>query len=244
MLSSTEEAIISLCEETKYRYGHRKIKKLLQRKYQIELNRNTVQRVMQKYHLQCRVKPKRKWKSQGESVIVAPNLLQRNFTADKPNQKWVTDITYLQYGPSTLYLSTIMDLYNNQIVSYKLYTHQQLPLVVDTLMEALGSRGNTKGVIIHSDQGSVYTSYAYQNLVKEKNLVSSMSRRGNCWDNAVIESFHSNLKSEEFQYIKYNSMSLELVRQHVDQYIKYYNEERIQEKLGYHSPIEFGQMAA
>ncbi|HBI02404.1 MAG TPA: IS3 family transposase, partial [Paenibacillaceae bacterium] len=140
-----------MCEETKYRYGHRKIKKLLQRKYQIELNRNTVQRVMQKYHLQCRVKPKRKWKSQGESVIVAPNLLQRNFTADKPNQKWVTDITYLQYGPSTLYLSTIMDLYNNQIVSYKLYTHQQIPLVVDTLMEALGSRGNTKGVIIHSD---------------------------------------------------------------------------------------------
>lgn len=243
-MSKYEETIISLCVETKYRYGHRKITQLLKRKYQIKLNRNTVQRIMQKHHLQCRVKPKRKWKSQGESVIIAPNLLQRDFTAALPNQKWVTDITYIQYGSSTLYLSTIMDLYNNQIVSYKLYTHQQTPLVVDTLKEALEVRGNPNGVIIHSDQGSVYTSYSYQNLVKEKNLVSSMSRRGNCWDNAVIESFHSNLKSEEFQYVKFNSMSLDKVREKVGQYIKYYNEERIQEKLGYHTPIEYGSMAA
>lgn len=243
-LSVEEKAIISLCEETKYRYGHRKIKKILKRKYQIELNRNTVQRIMQKYHLQCRVKQKRKWKSQGESIIVAPNLLQRDFHAIKPNQKWVTDITYIQYGPKTLYLSTIMDLFNNQIVAYKLYTHQQMPLVVDTLNEALEKRGNPKGVIIHSDQGSVYTSYTYQNLIKVNNLVSSMSRRGNCWDNAVIESFHSNLKSEEFQYVKFNSLSLDEVRERVDEFMKYYNEERIQEKLGYHTPIEFGNMAA
>lgn len=243
-MSRKEEAIISLCEETKYRYGHRKITKLLKRQYQIELNRNTVQQIMQKHHLQCRVKPKRKWKSQGESVIIAPNLIQRDFTAALPNQKWVTDITYIQYGSSTLFLSTIMDLFNNQIVAYKLYTHQQTPLIIDTLKEALEARDNPKGVIIHSDQGSVYTSYSYQNLVKEKNLVSSMSRRGNCWDNAVIESFHSNLKSEGFQYVKFNSMSLEKVREKVDEYIKYYNEERIQEKLGYHTPIEFGIMAA
>jgi putative transposase len=243
-LSVEEETIISLCEETQYRYGHRKIKEILKRKYQIKLNRNTVQRIMQKYHLQCRVKQKRKWKSQGESVIVAPNLLQRDFHAIKPNQKWVTDITYIQYGPKTLYLSTIIDLFNNQIVAYKLYTHQQIPLVVDTLKEALQKRGNPKGVIIHSDQGSVYTSYTYQNLIKEKNLVSSMSRRGNCWDNAVIESFHSNLKSEEFQYVKFNSLSIEKVRERVDKFMRYYNQERIQEKLGYQTPIEFGNMAA
>jgi putative transposase len=243
-LSKEEETIISLCIKTKYRYGHRKITKLLNREHQIKLNRNTVQRIMQKHHLQCRVKPKRKWKSQGESVIIAPHLIQRDFTAASPNQKWVTDITYIQYGSSTLYLSTIIDLYNNQIVAYKLYTHQQTPLVIDTLKEALKVRGNPKGVIIHSDQGSVYTSYAYQNLVKENNLVSSMSRRGNCWDNAVIESFHSNLKSEEFQYVKFNSMSMEKVREKVDIYMKYYNEERIQEKLGYQTPIKFGNMAA
>jgi putative transposase len=112
------------------------------------------------------------------------------------------------------------------------------------LKEALEARGNPKEVSIHSDQGSVYTSYSYQNLVKEMNLVSSMSRRRNCWDNAVIESFHSNLKSEGFHYVKFNSISLEKVREQVGQYIKYYNEEHIQEKLGYQTPIEFGNMVA
>lgn len=107
-LSREEVAIISLCEETKYRYGHRKIKMVLKRKRLIDLNRNTVQRIMQKHHLQCKVKLKRQWESQGESVIIAPNLLQLDFRADKPNQKWVTDITYLQYGPSTLLLSTVL----------------------------------------------------------------------------------------------------------------------------------------
>ncbi|MCS1350520.1 IS3 family transposase [Mechercharimyces sp. CAU 1602] len=243
-LSKEEKTIIFLCQETTYRYGHRKIRELLKRRYQMKLNRNTVQRIMQKYNLQCRVKKKRKWKSQGESVIVAPNLLQRDFYALKPNQKWVTDITYIQYGSDTLYLSTIMDLFNNQIIAYKLYTHQQIPLVMDTLSEALEKRGNPKRVIIHSDQGSVYTSYAYQNQIKEKDLVSSMSRRGNCWDNAVIESFHSNLKSEEFQFVKFNSLSLEEVRERVDNFMRYYNEVRIQEKLGYHTPIEFGDMTA
>jgi putative transposase len=175
-----EEAIIELCEKTKYRNGHRKIKALLSREYGIKLSRNTVQKIMQKFHLQCKVKQKRKWKSQGESEIVAQNLLNRNFSATKPNEKWVTDITYIQYGSVTLYLSTIMDLYNNEIVAYKLYNHQQTPLVIHTLNEALITRGNPKGIIVHSDQGSVYTSYAYQECLKENHLVSSMSRRGNC----------------------------------------------------------------
>lgn len=116
--------------------------------------------------------------------------------------------------------------------------------MLHTLEEALEKRGNPKGVIVHSDQGSVYTSYIYQNRIKEKNLVSSMSRRGNCWDNAVIESFHSNLKSEEFQYIKFNSLTLKEVEDHVDQFMKYYNEERIQEKLGYLTPLKYGVLAA
>lgn len=243
-MTEAEVAITTLCRENKYRYGHRKITKLLKKNYKITLHRNTVQRMMQKYNLQCRIKPKRRWKSQGETVIIAPNLLERNFTAAKPDEKWVTDITYIQYGPNTLYLSTIMDLYNNEIVAYRLYDHQQTPLVMDTLKEALRVRGNPKGVIIHSDQGSVYTSYAYQQLVKDRDMVSSMSRRGNCWDNAVIESFHSSIKSEEFQFVKYNSLSNQEIIHRVDAYMKHYNEERIQEKLGYQSPIEFRGLAA
>lgn len=244
VLSVEEEAIIELCKKTKYRNGHRKIKALLKKVYQIKLNRNTVQKIMQKHNIQCRVKPKRKWKSQGESVMVTPNVMERKFTAAAPNQKWVTDITYLQYGSATLYLSTIMDLFNNEIVAYKIYDHQQTPLVVDTLNEALITRGNPEGVIVHSDQGSVYTSYVYQEFLKQNHLVGSMSRRGNCWDNAVIESFHSNLKTEEFQYIKFNSISNVRVTEMVDAYIQHYNEERIQEKLGYLTPKEFGVLAA
>ena len=244
VLSLEEEAIIELCKKTNYRNGHRKIKALLKRDYRIILNRNTVQKIMQKHNLKCGVKPKRKWKSQGDSVVVAPNLLERNFTATGPNQKWVTDITYIQYGSTTLYLSTILDLFNNEIVAYKLYDHQQTPLVIDTLEDALQSRGNSEGIIIHSDQGSVYTSYAYQDFVKQNHLVSSMSRRGNCWDNAVIESFHSNLKSEDFQYTKFNSISNIDVVKKVDDYLRHYNEERIQEKLGYLTPREYGIAAA
>ena len=232
-LSSTEGAIIELCKKTKYRYGHRKIKTLLKREYAIKLNRNTVQSIMQKHNLQCRVKPKRRWKSQGETVVVRPNLLNRDFTASAPNQKWVTDITYIQYGSSTKYLSTIIDLYNNEIVAYKLCNHQQTSLVIDTLREALAARNNPEGVMIHSDQGTVYTSYAFQDYVMEHHLVSSMSRRGNCWDNAVIESFHSSLKSEEFQFVKFNSLNNAEVTDRVTAYLNYYNEERIQEKLGY-----------
>lgn len=243
-LPQVETDIIALCKKTNYRFGHRKIKKLLKKDYKTSRHRNTVQRIMQKHNLQCRVKKKRKWKSQGESVIVAPNLLERNFTAAAPNEKWVTDITYMQYGSSTLYLSTIMDLYNNEIVAYKLYDHQQTPLVIDTLKVVLELRGYPEEIILHSNQGSVYTSYAYQNLIKEKHAVSSMSRRGNCWNNAVIESFHSNIKSEEFQYIKFNSLNNLQVIEKVKEYIRYYNEDRILEKLGYLTPKEFGAQAA
>ncbi|UYO37222.1 IS3 family transposase [Bacillus zhangzhouensis] len=242
--SQVEKAVISLCTETSFRYGHRKIRKLLQRQYDIKRNRNTVQRIMQKHHLQCRVKRKRKWKSQGESVIIAPNRLNWNFTAIHPNLKWVTDITYIQYGPRTLYLSTMMDLYNNEVVAYTLDDHQQTSLILDTLRAALEKRNSPKGVLVHSDQGSVYSSYAYQKELGVRNLTSSMSRRGNCWDNAVIESFHSSLKSEEFMFTKFNSISEKDVRQRIDHYIKYYNEERIQEKLGYHAPKTFSSMSA
>ena len=243
-LSTNEVAIIDLCKKTRYRYGHRKIKALLMQEHAIKLHRNTVQSIMQKHNVQCRVKPKRKWKSQGETIMIAPNLLNREFTASAPNQKWVTDITYIQYGSKTKYLSTIMDLFNNEIVAYKLYDHQQTSLVIDTLKEALAVRNNPEGVMIHSDQGTVYTSYAFQGFVKEHHLVSSMSRRGNCWDNAVIESFHSSLKSEEFQFVKFNSLKNTEVIDRVLAYLYYYNEERIQEKLGYLTPKKYGEKAA
>ena len=239
-----ETAVITLCQKTKYRYGHRKIKHLLQKEYGYKLNRNTVQKLMQKHNLQCRVKKKRKFKADQGPEKIAPNLLARSFTATTPNEKWVTDITYIQYGSTTMYLATILDLYSNEIVAYRLYDHQQTELVIDVLKAALEARNYPKGVIIHSDQGSVYTSYAYQNLVEEMDCRASMSRRGNCWDNAVIESFHSHLKMEEFERVKHHSLANEEVRTRVATYMSYYNEERIQEKLGYLAPLEYGHQAA
>ncbi|WP_146551275.1 IS3 family transposase [Rummeliibacillus sp. SL167] len=143
-----------------------------------------------------------------------------------------------------MYLATILDLFNNEIVAYKMYDHQQTSLVMDVLKTALEARNYPKDIIVHSDQGSVYTSYAYQNLLEKMNCRASMSRHGNCWDNAVIESFHSNIKTEAFARVKHHSLTNDVTRFRVSEYMREYNEERIQEKLGYLTPPEFGKLAA
>jgi transposase InsO family protein len=243
VLTPLEELVIKLCEENFYHYGHRKIKSILNRKYGINVNRKTVQKIMQKFQIQCQVKKKRQKYINGESNIVVPNILDRNFKSNRSNEKWVTDITYLPYGSTMLYLSTIMDLYNNEIVAYKISTKQDINLVLDTLKEAIELR-KPVGLMLHSDQGSVYTSYAFQNLAKEKGITTSMSRKGNCHDNAVIESFHSSLKSEGFKAQSRASMTNSKVVQTVNQYMYRYNHIRIQAKLNYLSPLEYRGQAA
>ncbi|WP_426606407.1 IS3 family transposase [Bacillus licheniformis] len=242
-LTSLEELVIKLCKKNFYHYGHRKIKSILNRKYGINVNRKTVQKIMQKFEIQCQVKKKRQKYICGESNIIVPNTLNRNFKASRLNEKWVTDITYLPYGSTMLYLSTIMDLYNNEIVAYKIGTSQDINLVLDTLREAVELR-KPVGLLLHSDQGSVYTSHAYQNLAKEKGITTSMSRKGNCHDNAVIESFHSSLKSEGFNAQSRASISNSKVVQIVNQYMYRYNHVRIQAKLNYLSPLEYRGQAA
>ncbi|MBT2710790.1 IS3 family transposase [Pseudomonas sp. ISL-84] len=244
IMSPLEELIVHLCEENHFRYGHRKIKALLKRNHQVDANRKTVQKIMQKYKVQCQIKVKRPKYLNGETNIIVENLLNRQFRADKPNEKWVTDITYLPYGPSMVYLSTIMDLYNNEIVAYKISTSQETHLVLDTLREALEKRKPAEGIMIHTDQGAVYTSYAFQNMAKENGMITSMSRKGNCHDNAVIESFHSSLKSEGLKDQKRSSLSHCKLVDIVNQYMYYYNEIRIQAKLNYLSPIEYRGQAA
>lgn len=242
-LTSLEELVIKLCKKNFYHYGHRKIKSILNRKYGINVNRKTVQKIMQKFEIQCQVKKKRQKYTCGESNIIVPNTLNRNFKASRLNEKWVTDITYLPYGSTMLYLSTIMDLYNNEIVAYKIGTSQDINLVLDTLREAVELR-KPVGLLLHSDQGSVYTSHAYQNLAKEKGITTSMSRKGNCHDNAAIESFHSSLKSEGFNAQSRASISNSKVVQIVNQYMYRYNHVRIQAKLNYLSPLEYRGQAA
>ncbi|WHY75060.1 IS3 family transposase [Fictibacillus enclensis] len=242
-LTPLEQQILALCKAFKYRIGHRMVRDLLYKDHQMKAHRNTVQKIMQKYNIQCRVKPKRTSFTAGESKCIVANLLERNFSAEKPNQKWVTDITYLPYGEKMLYLSTIMDLYNNEILAYRISDKQDTSLVTQTLEDACRGR-ETYEVILHSDQGAQYTSYAFQEKAKEKGIITSMSRKGNCLDNAVIESFHSSLKSEEFSSPLRPRLTCSIIQEKVQDYMYYYNYNRPFTKLNCHTPVEFRSMAA
>ncbi|WPU78008.1 IS3 family transposase (plasmid) [Bacillus sp. RA(2023)] len=178
-----------------------------------------------------------------ESRIVVENLLNRNFQATKLSEKWVTDIAYLPFGTDMLYLSSITDLYNNEIIAYEISNRKDVTLVLKTVEEAIKLQKKTQ-IILHSDQGSVYTSDAFQTLSKEYGITTNMSRKGNCHDNAVVESFHSSLKSELFYFQEKQIHSTSTFKQLIHDYIEHYNTERIQEKLNYLSPIEYKKQVA
>lgn len=236
-VDKTVENIRELCVRHKFRYGYRKITALLRREQRI--NHKRVQRIMQREGLQCRVKVKQR-KTTGQPVRPAENLLQRQFRAQAPLQKLVTDITYLPFGGKVLYLSSILDLYNGEIVAYSIADKQDTSLVLDTLNQL----PKQEEMLLHSDQGSVYTSFAYQEAVKGKGITMSMSRKGTPADNAPIESFHSTLKSETFYLEELTCTTTAIVEQTVRDYIIYYNSMRIQTKLNNQSPYEFRRLAA
>jgi len=232
------ERIRELCNQHKFRYGYRKITALLRLEQQ-QINHKRVQQIMQREQLQCRVKVKKR-KSTGQPAHVAEHLLKRQFQATGPMQKLVTDITYLPFGNKMLYLSSILDLYNGEIVAYNIADTQDTSFVLDTLNQL----PDQQGTMLHSDQGSVYTSQAYQEAVKEKGITMSMSRKGTPADNAPIESFHSLLKSETFYLEGLTCTTTPIVEQTVREYISYYNSIRIQTKLNNQSPIQYRQLAA
>lgn len=229
--------IHELSKQHRFRYGYRKITALLRREYKI--NHKRVQRIMQCEGLQCRVKVKKR-KTTGQPAYIAEHLLKREFKANAPMQKLVTDITYLPFGGRMLYLSSILDLFNGEIVAYSIADKQDTAFVLETLNQL----PSLPGAILHSDQGSVYTSQAYQEAVKGKGITMSMSRKGTPADNAPIESFHSTLKSETFYLEGLTCTTTAIVEKTVRDYITYYNSIRIQTKLNNQSPIHFRQLAA
>ncbi|MGG0333176.1 IS3 family transposase [Priestia aryabhattai] len=232
-----EQQIGEQCQKHKFRYGYRKITALLNRT--MKINHKFVQRVMQKYGWQCRVKRKKR-KQTGQPYQVAENVLNREFQADRPLQKLVTDITYLPFGPKQLYLSSIQDLFNGEIIAYSIGDHQNVEFVLDTLSQLPFL---PKGCTLHSDQGLVYTSHLYQQKIKERGITMSMSRKGTPADNASIESFHSSLKSETFYLDELTYTTTTIVEQIVENYITYYNNARIQTKLNNQSPVQYRQLA-
>ena len=193
---------------------------------------------MQENGLNCRLKPKKSNKP-GNPFYQTDNLLQRDFNASCSLEVLVTDITYLPFGNTILYLSSIMDVYNGEIIAYSIDNHQNKSLVNDTLNPV----EIPDACILHSDQGGVYTSYEYYELCK-KSIARSMSRKGTPADNAPIECFYFSLKSETFYLNKELKSSNNIVIDIVENNTENYNKVRIQQKLGYLAPIEFRKSAA
>jgi len=207
-------------------YGYRRVHIWLER-HGIHHNPKTILRVMRKYNLLSEVRRK-KYRNYGDYLHRYPNLLNRDFNADRPNQKWVTDISYIKTGQGTLYLSVIRDLYDNSIVAYKTGTEQNINLVLSTIRAAKRKEKVTAELQLHSDQGFQYTSQAYFNLTQSYGITPSMSRRGNPYDNAMAENFFSILKTECIYRAKLRTY--EEARLLIGQYIHFYNNERIQLK--------------
>ena len=187
---------------------------------------------MKKYNLLAQIRRRRKWKQMGEQLHKYENLLNRQFQADKPNSKWVTDISYIHTKQGVLYLSMIRDLYDNSIVAYKTGTEQTVHLVLDTIHLAMKKEKKkiAAELQLHSDQGFQYTSYAYFKLTQAYGITPSMSRRGNCYDNAMAENFFSIRKTECIYRHKPKTFSE--ANDMIDRYIYFYNHERIQTKTG------------
>lgn len=216
-------------------YGYRRVCLWLQNKKGIYRNPKTVLRVMNKYGLLCCVRKKRKYRHIEDAIHKYENILNRQFCAGAPTRKWVTDISYIQTDEGILYLSIIRDLYDNSIVAYKSGKQQTVQLVLDTIHLAMQNKTAAGELLLHSDQGFQYTSNAYFSLTKEYGITPSMSRRGNCFDNAMAENFFSILKTECIYPAKPKSrLEAEIL---IDDFVYFYNHERIQLKTG-RAPFE------
>jgi putative transposase len=229
-------SIAAIYERHKGRYGYRRITDELRNAGAV-VNHKTVQRLMQLLGLKSLVRPKKYRAYRGEFNANVANVLDRQFRADQPNQKWVTDVTEFNVRGDKLYLSPVLDLYNGEIVAYEMQTRPHLPLVSNMLKKALAKLGNQQTPLLHSDQGWQYQMPVYRRQLAASGLTQSMSRRGNCLDNAVMESFFGTLKSEYFYLNKFES--IKQLGKGLRQYIHYYNHERIKAKLKGLSPVQY-----
>jgi transposase InsO family protein len=220
------------------KYGYRQTQLFLLQDHGVWVNHKKVLRLMQEMKLRSRIRRKyRGYFASTEGGRVAENVLQRNFKADAPNQKWVTDVTQYRVADTWLYLSAIKDLFNNEIVAYHVGVRNDNQLVLRTFEKAFEKTKDVTGLIVHSDQGFQYTSYAYHDMLPKVGAQISMSRRGNCYDNASMESFFSHLKTEGLY--PYDIRSLDEAQRRIEEYIQFYNQSRPQRKLKRLTPVEF-----
>ena len=223
----------------KGRYGYRRITATI-RNTGSTVNHKTVQRLMCEMKLKCLVRAKKYRSYRGAEGLVAPNLMNRQFSAARPNEKWATDVTEFNVGGAKLYLSPILDLFNGEIVSYEIAERPLFTMIQSMLTKAFAKLVSTDKPMLHSDQGWQYKMPIYRRLLAAQSITPSMSRKGNCLDNASIESFFGTLKSEYFYLNKFTS--IDQLRSGLREYIQYYNAERIKLKLRGLSPIQYRMM--
>lgn len=232
------QQVQAIFNEERSRAGAKRIAKRLKAEG-VPVGRHRVARIMRLNG--WRAKAARKFKATTNSnhkLPVAPNLLQQNFTACKQNEKWVTDITYIWTDEGWIYLAVVMDSYSRMIVGWAMRERMTTSLVLDALQMALWRRKMPRGVIVHSDRGSQYCSYAYQALLAKNGLIFSMSKRGDCYDNAAMESWNHSLKVEAIHGEKF--LTRAGAKNQVFEYIDvYYNRKRLHSRLGYLSPVYF-----
>ena len=226
--SEVKEQITNIYHENRGRYGYRRITMELRNRGDL-INHKTVQRLMKYLGLLCRVRMKKYRSYKGEVGKIAPNLLERDFEATAPNQKWVTDITEFSLFGQKLYLSSILDLYSRDIISYTLSARPLLSMTMEMLHQAFAQIPDGLNLILHSDQGWQYQHKHYQDMLKSKGIRQSMSRKGNCLDNAVMENFFGLLKSELLYLQDFDS--IEHFKVEFINYMDYYNNQRIKAKL-------------
>ena len=228
--------IRAIYDQHKGRYGYRRITAMLKQQGNL-INHKTVQRLMDQLQLKSLVRVKKYRVFKGQMARAAPNILARDFEAAQPNEKWVTDVTEFNVGGAKLYLSPIMDLYNGEIVAYETAKRPLLNMMEKMLMSAFKRLGPGDKPILHSDQGWQYRMPQYRRYLDLQAITQSMSRSGNCHDNAAMESFFGTLKSEFFYLNSFSS--IEELQLGLDDYIQYYNQDRIKLKLKGLSPIDF-----
>lgn len=222
--------------------GYRSLTMILRRNYGLIVNHKRVRRLMRKLGIASIIRRKRKSCTISSEQEAAENILNRNFKAEKPNEKWVTDVTYLSYGNNQkAYFSAVKDLYCGKIISYTVSKRNDNFLVLSTIKSALESNPEAKP-LLHSDRGFQYTSQQYSKLLSDNGIRKSMSRVGKCIDNAPMESFWGHYKDEAYNHIKFESYE-DLVKS-IDNYVEYYNDRRYQWKLNSLTPTEYQDQAA
>lgn len=236
-----KELIQIIQAKHKGRYGYRRITASLRNAGQL-VNSKVVRRLMAQLDLKCTVRIKKYKSYRGQPGRIVANKMERRFTAKQPNEKWVTDVTEFKVAGQKLYLSPVLDLYNGEIVAYQVDTSPHYELVSKMLEQALEQLPSGATPMLHSDQGWQYQYYKYRNRLEEMGLDQSMSRKGNCLDNARMESFFGTLKSEMFYRERFGSIGD--LQAAIDEYIRYYNHDRIKMNLGGLSPVTYRARAA